>query len=329
MPSNTAPSVSVALCTHNGERFVGRQVESILAQRPPITELVVSDDASSDRTVELVEEVVRRSGQDVRLRILRNETPLGVVANFEQALSACTERYIALSDQDDIWHPERLARILALFEADERVMLVHTDARLIDANAAPLGATLFDALEISPQTIAVENEGDALGLLLRRNLVTGATAVLTKDLVEAARPFPPEWVHDEWLAVCAATTRSLRCLPSVSIDYRQHGGNQIGVARPTLGYKLRRMLEPGRQRQQRLAAQFARLAERSGDISGLGAEDRKRIAAKARFEETRAGFPRRRLKRIVPVLRLAATGGYSRFASQGRRDVARDLLRAD
>lgn len=321
-------ALSVALCTFNGERFVGAQLESILTQSLPVNELVVSDDASTDRTLDVVEDTVRRIGSGVSLLILRNQVPLGVTANFEQALSACSGDLVALSDQDDIWHPGRLAEILPLFE-DGSVLLAHTDADLVGADGESLGATLFDALEIPPETIEEVNSGDALGVFLRRNIVTGATVVLRRALVDAIRPFPSGWVHDEWLAICATLLGSVRCLPRPTIDYRQHGGNQIGAQRPTLRYKVGRVFEPGAERQCRLALQFAQLAERAPVFAELHADDLQRVRRKAEFEEQRAQLPRRRFSRLGAVRRLAVGGGYARFASQGHRDIIRDLLREE
>jgi glycosyltransferase involved in cell wall biosynthesis len=107
------PSISVALCTHNGERFITEQVRSILAQSYPPAELVLSDDASSDRTVAVATAIVEehnRDHGDVRLVVMENRPALGVAANFAQAIAACTGDLVALSDQDDRWAPERLER---------------------------------------------------------------------------------------------------------------------------------------------------------------------------------------------------------------------------
>ncbi|MBO1737386.1 glycosyltransferase family 2 protein [Leifsonia sp. TF02-11] len=328
MPPSPALSVSVALCTRNGERFIAAQVKSILAQEPRVAELVVSDDGSSDRTLAIVEETVRAHGAGVRLRILRNAEPLGVTANFEQAIAACTGDLVALSDQDDVWHSGRLAAVVAPFE-DERMLLVHSDAALVGADGEPLGGTLFEALAITAEVLAEENSGDALGLLLRRNVVTGATTVLRASLAARARPFPDGWVHDEWLAVCAAILGSLHGLAAPTIDYRQHGANQIGVIRPTLRYKIARVFEPGATRQARLARQFAQLAERAPGFPELSDTDRARIAEKAEFEANRSRLPTNRLRRIGPIRRLARGRRYERFASQGALDVLRDLMRAD
>ena len=105
--------ISVVLCTYNGARFVGEQVESILRQVPAPGELVLGDDASTDDTVALVERLAAEHG--VALVVRRHETALGVRGNFADALQHASGDLIALSDQDDIWHDGKLARLEAAF----------------------------------------------------------------------------------------------------------------------------------------------------------------------------------------------------------------------
>ena len=147
------PRVSVALGTHNGARFLGEQLTSILAQTHPIVEIVLSDDASTDGTVELVERAVaeRRATDPATpaLVVLRNPIAVGVTANFEQALRAASGDLIALCDQDDVWHPDRVSRAVAEFSARPELDLVAAEARLVDDAGAPLGSTLFETLGVN------------------------------------------------------------------------------------------------------------------------------------------------------------------------------------
>ena len=218
--------VSVALCTHDGAAYLEEQLASILAQRPEPFEIVLGDDASSDDTVAIAERTVaahRAAGGTTALVVRRHDPALGVVGNFADALAHARGDLVALSDQDDVWQPGKLAAFAAAFGSDPDLLLAHSDARLVDATGAPTGVTLLEALEATPAERAGLERGDAFATLLRRNLVTGATVVLRRRLVDAAAPFPDGWVHDEWLAVIAAATGSLRLLPEQLIDYRQHG----------------------------------------------------------------------------------------------------------
>ncbi|WP_431279771.1 glycosyltransferase family 2 protein [Leifsonia poae] len=320
--------VSVALCTFNGARFVRQQVESILAQRPGPAQLVVSDDGSRDDTLEIVRDVAgSQRAAAVEVVVLAGEQPVGVTRNFQRAVTAADGDLIALSDQDDVWHEGRLERIAARFADDPALLLVHTDADLVDSTGRRLGRTLFESLEISPDEFAAEESGRAFDAFIRRNLATGATVVFRRELLMAALPFPDGWVHDEWLAAVAAATGRVDVLREATIDYRQHESNQIGVAAPSLRGKIKRVLEPRGSRNTVLAERFATLADRLAGLGDAVAREKLDMAReKARFEAERAAFPTNRARRALPVLRLASSGRYERFASRGRGDVVRDLL---
>ncbi len=322
-------SISVAMCTRNGEPYVARQVRSILSQRPAPLELVVGDDASTDGTIAVIESEHAAARADdaelpTTLTIIRRDPALGVTANFAATIDACTGDLIALSDQDDEWMPGKLAALAAAFAADPGLLLAHTDARLVDGDGTPLGLTLLDALEATSAERDGLAAGQALPVLLRRNLVTGATVMLRRTLLKSAAPIPAEWVHDEWLAVIAASAGRVRLLPDPLIDYRQHGANEIGARRPGLADKLARLREPRSERAARLATRTALLAERGRSL-GLPVAVQQQLDAKAEHEARRARLPRVRIARVPAVLGGAVTGRYGRY-SRGAMDVLRDLV---
>src|ERR1700760_1987549 len=119
---DTQNKISVALCTYNGERFLGRQLASIQQQTRLPDELVACDDCSTDRTLEILNDFAAAAGFPVN--IIRNEEKLGVAANFERAIRLCQGSLIALCDQDDIWYPSRLER-------SEEEFVAHPDVGLV------------------------------------------------------------------------------------------------------------------------------------------------------------------------------------------------------
>lgn len=317
------------MCTHNGEPYVAEQVRSILTQRPAPLELVVGDDASTDGTVDTIEsayEEVRRNDVSLptELRIIRRQSPLGVTGNFAATMESCAGDLIALSDQDDTWMPGKLATLTAAFAADPQLLLVHSDARLVDASGADLGLTLLQALEATPAELRALTRSDGLTALLRRNLVTGCSVMIRRTLLSHALPFPSEWVHDEWLAALAASLGTVRLVPAPLLEYRQHTTNQIGARRPTLAHRFARLREPHGLRSARLAERAAILADRARAL-GVASSVQHRLDEKARHEARRARLPRARIARIPGVLAAAVTGDYGRY-SRGLVDVTRDLL---
>ncbi|WP_104135642.1 MULTISPECIES: glycosyltransferase family 2 protein [unclassified Cryobacterium] len=318
-------SVSVALCTYNGAAYLEEQLLSIVGQSLRPDQIVVSDDGSTDKTLAVLERVTA-AWTDIDVVLLQNVTALGVTANFEQALAACTGDLIALCDQDDIWWPERLDRMVAEFTRRPILQMLHADARLVDADGAPLGFTLLQTLGVSPADRRAVHAGHAIDAYLRRNIVTGATMMVRRDLVEQSRPFPSAWVHDEWMAMVAAATGLVDLLEEPLIDYRQHGGNQIGVTTLDATGKLGRLRAPRTARNARLWARAAALQQRaSGFEPAASASVLALIDAKLAHETRRSALPAARALRVGPIVRGWHAGDYSRFGL-GLQDVLRDLV---
>lgn len=329
-----SPSVSVALCTRNGASYVEEQLLSVLNQTFPITQLVVSDDASSDNTLERVRAVVgdferQHPERPLDLVLLENDPPLGVTKNFEQAVRACEGDLIALCDQDDLWSEQRLERMVNEFESRPELMLLHSDARLVDQNGRSLGTTLMQALAVSQAEVQKIHSGHAFEVLLRRNIVTGATVVFRKGLLNHAIPFFEPWVHDEWLAMLASIVGLVDFLPEPLIDYRQHGNNEIGAAKLSFRGKVRKLREPRDERNQHLVARAEALLGRL-----IGLEDVvpsgfiKQVRSKLKHDRWRRDLPVNRVLRVLPVTAAALAGRYSRY-SNGPQDVLRDLVQPD
>jgi len=318
-------SISVALCTRNGAQFIEEQLHSIFRQVPPPIEIVLSDDASNDDTVVIARRVAE-GFFGTTLRVVENSHPRGVVANFEQATLACTGDLIALSDQDDVWHEGRLLRLAQEFATKPELLLLASDAILIDADGAALGSRLLETLEVSPSELAGVQHGDAFAMLLRRNLMTGATMVFRRSLLKQAVPFPPSWVHDEWLASVAAATGTVDLLAEPLVDYRQHAANQIGARRRSFFSKVSLLLQPREDRNSRLVARASDLVDRlesmPASVEGVHLEGAK---GKLAHERARQALPSARFARLRPVFMEARTKGYAKYG-RGLIDILRDLL---
>ena len=324
-------SVSVALCTYNGARFIGEQVRSICLQTLPPAEIVLSDDASTDGCIEAAQAaldacLLERPGLAIPLHVMRNATALRVTKNFEQAARACSGDLIALSDQDDVWHPERLARMVAEFDRRPDLLLLHTDARLVDDARQALGQSLFHALEVKPFERDWIHGGRAFDVFLRRNLVTGATTLFRRSLLEQAAPFPKEWLHDEWLGIVASAIGGVDVLEDELIEYRQHESNQIGARRDSFMGKVRKALASRGTTHQERALKAELLLERLLGLGDRVAPDTiQKLRDKLEHQHFRAALPQSRVARCLPVFREALTGRYNKFG-RGTRGVVRDLF---
>lgn len=322
----SAPTVSVVVAAHDGAAYVAEQVGSILAQSIPPAQLVLADDASQDDTVVLVEAQVARSGWRGDLVVLRRAAALGVVGNVASGIAVATGDLVALADQDDIWRADKLARLTDRFARRPELALVHTDARLVDAAGTPLGETLARSLSLRGPIRRDLLAGRAFAAYLRRNLVTGATVLARREILERALPVPDGWLHDEWFGVVAATLGEVEYVPEPLIDYRQHGANEVGARELTAGQRWSRFAEPRAARNERLLRRAEILPERLRALGGARALEHARLAdRKAGHERRRSALPESRVARIPGILTGLIVGDYRRFG-RGSADAARDFV---
>jgi glycosyltransferase involved in cell wall biosynthesis len=329
MPVGSTPKVSVVVATYNGSEYLAEQIESILAQTRAPTEIIVSDDGSSDSTLDIVttfQNAQPRKGGPV-WRVLSRKKPRGVAGNFASALVVATGDLIAFADQDDLWEANKLETLISHFDYP-RALLVHSDGRLIDAKGREMGS-LMGALRLTPRERRALRGGRALDALLRRNLVTGATMMIRRSLLDTALPIPPGWIHDEWLALIAAIQGGVVFDQRPLVRYRQHGANQIGAARLSVSEAGGRLRESRRDFFSRKAARNTALSDLVALApSWLRAPEKHALIGKLEHDEWRRQLPPARLQRVLPVLARSVSGHYGRFA-RGYLDVLRDLLLRD
>ena len=209
------PLVSVVLATYNGERFLEAQLDSIVHQTYPNLEVVAVDDCSTDSTVTILNRYAMRYPF---VRVVVNETNLGYVRNFEKGMLLATGNYIAPSDQDDVWHLDKV-RILVAEIGDSE--LIYADSRLIDEAGNSLNMVISD---VKP----VRNFDNCLAFAIW-NTAPGHAMLLTKELVQKTTPFPASLPHDHWLCFVATFFKPIRFIPQVLVDYRQHSQNVFGI----------------------------------------------------------------------------------------------------
>jgi glycosyltransferase involved in cell wall biosynthesis len=307
------------MCTYNGERFLPEQLASIAKQTRLPDELVVCDDRSTDRTVDIVREFAATASHPVRIFV--NERNLGFVANFERAIQLCNGDLIALSDQDDSWYPERLERSEQEFAEHPEVGLVFSDADLIDDQGQLTGTRLWPNFgfvgELKQRLLA----GDYT-VLTRRRFVTGATIMFRSRLRENCLPFGSGWLHDEWLAPVAAAVADLLPIDAPLIHYRKHASQQVGLS-PQPG-----LWERHRRHWGELSRQIGMLEEMCSRLSQQPLSHRgeilySRYQTLLRFARFRFTLPRRRLRRVGPMLRQYAS--YAACGS-GVLSMATDLV---
>lgn len=321
---------SVALCTYNGEKFIEEQLASIVNQTVPVQEIVIFDDASTDRTVEIIESFIARNIEPIAFNLFVNSKPLGISRNFEACISATSHEWIFLSDQDDVWRPNKIEILRKAIEEFPNSLLFCTNANLVTESLEPLGYSLFEALSLSSKESFQLRTNEAFSALLRRNLATGATMLLHKSLFMRAVPFPESWVHDEWLAIISAYFNEFMQLSDKTISYRQHSSNSIGATKLSLRRRISKYREPRSERNAHLVQRAIALeafTESHNNIErGLfQLEYDDKIKRYSAFHRKRLLFPTNRLHRIFPILGLMISGQYS-VNALGVRDAFKDFI---
>ena len=225
--------VSVALCTYNGEKYIEEQLNSIISQTVPVDEIVICDDRSADDTIKIVKQVINSAPSSLEIRVYVNESNLGVTKNFEKALSLCNGDIIFLSDQDDVWDSNKVAKICNVFDEEENCLLTFTDAFLVDAEGNYLDQNLWKL------TKPVLKEKYSSLDFLRSRYVTGATVAIKKELLAYTIPFPECWIHDAWLAINASVYGDIIYIDEKLISYRQHHNNVIGAKKRAILDQIR------------------------------------------------------------------------------------------
>jgi glycosyltransferase involved in cell wall biosynthesis len=217
----TGAPVAVSMATFNPpQALLKAQIDSIKKQTHGNWVCMISDDCSSpERYAALLETV----GDDERFVVSRSPRRLGFYRNFERALALVPPeaQYVALADQDDSWHADKLE---ALLGAIGDAQLVYSDARVVSRDGTLISETWW--------TVRRNNHSSLLSLLVA-NAVTGAASLFRRDLLDNALPFPPAQFahfHDHWIGLSALALGEIRFVERPLYDYVQHGDASLGHA---------------------------------------------------------------------------------------------------
>lgn len=319
---NTQLSLSIALTTYNGEHYIREQLDSIVHQNRQPDEIIISDDASVDSTLEIIKEFKCNAPFPVKIQI--NQKRLGSTRNFESAIRACSGDIIFLCDQDDIWYPDKIKRIEDCFKNNIEVGAVFTDADVVNQNLQSYGPKLWKKHRFSPREQGLVNKSDAFTVLLKHSVVTGATMAFRSNFRDFLIPIPDIWVHDAWIAFLISASSNLIAIPTPLIAYRQHGSNQIGVAggksldKTCAEYHGLRVLcyELMRTRMIQFIDRFPNAMYKIYCLD-----------KKLNFLRVRAALPDTRLHRVPGALSELAKLHYYRYTKAGVGSFFNDLLR--
>lgn len=221
------PAVAVLLAVYEPrEEWLSALLDSLNAQTLLPACLYVRDDASPSFSVERLRGLLEKHVTAFPFVLSQSEGNQGSNKTFAALLRDAREPYVAFCDQDDVWLPEKLQRSVALLlESPLRPLLVCSDVSVIDSSGRMLASHIG---KLRPRHILRRGYGLSSHLLYR-NFAIGCTILIERERALSYLPFPPEALHDHYLAFRASLDGALDYLPQPQVLYRVHGANQTGV----------------------------------------------------------------------------------------------------
>lgn len=231
------PSISVAMATYNGGKYLEEQLDSILSQTLKPAEIIICDDQSTDNTPEILENYRNRG----LLNYYINEERLGFIGNFKKAVSHCNPgNYIALSDQDDIWLPSKLslaAKYMENIDETDTPAIVYSDLILVDQDKNLINPSFRSELGQGGYIYCLET-------LLFGCFVNGCTMLMNPAMRSYFSTIPEHGPlnHDTWISMIAYTFGRAEIVPEPQVYYRSHGNNATEVGDFKRKGRLKRLL---------------------------------------------------------------------------------------
>lgn len=227
-------TIDVLMATYNGEKYVAEQIDSILKQTYSNIRLLISDDASTDNTREILQSYAQK---DKRIQLFFQKDNLGYIGNFEFLLTKVENEIFMLSDQDDVWKEDKIQKTYEKCQT-EQADLVFTDLEVVDEQLKTIYPSFNDYMLL---TRKIKKYYKDYRMQYLYNCVTGCTLLSKKKWIPDMLPLPKESkyvVHDLWIALTVMLKGGkVTYLDEKTIYYRQHGNNQIGTEKTSHKFK--------------------------------------------------------------------------------------------
>lgn len=227
--------IDILMSTYNGAEFLSAQIDSILAQDFRDFRLVIRDDGSTDDTIALLQNYMAKDARVVLTEDDRGN--LGARHSFFKLIEKSNAGFIMLSDQDDVWLPDKISRTLSKIKemtaanGIETPLAVFTDLTVVTATLDMIDKSFWNYQRLDPDISQDWKK------LLAQNVVAGCTLMINRVAKSVVLPFSiPEMMHDHWIAARMARHGKIAFLAEPTVLYRQHGRNVEGAKNVGISY---------------------------------------------------------------------------------------------
>lgn len=220
--------ISVCLATYNGSNFIERQLTSIVSQLTTSDEIVIVDDCSTDDTIAIIERM-----HLPQVQVFKNAQNMGVIKSFEYGLSQCHGDIIFLSDQDDVWLPNKVKNVMEIFDQNPSVKLVLHDGQVVDNNLGLIANSWMRHKHLKASK--------SVQSIIIKNYFTGCMMAFKPEIREISLPFPNSIeMHDQWIGITTLINDpdSFYYLDQPLIQFVRHGSNLTDTHNRPLSVKI-------------------------------------------------------------------------------------------
>jgi glycosyltransferase involved in cell wall biosynthesis len=220
-------TVSIALCTYNGQRYLQRQLETLAEQSVLPDEVVICDDASSDHSVQIAQTFARTAPFAVHIH--QNTQNLGYIKNFEKAISLCTRDIVFMCDQDDMWAADKIKQVVQIFDAELETGLVLHDFCWIDGQDQPWPGPVdtYGPSHLSAKQLPEEIKARSIHVFMHPypRAWCGCMMAFRRSFNSIILPIFPGKGHDDWILKVLAPVTQTRFIAAPLVQYRMHERN--------------------------------------------------------------------------------------------------------
>lgn len=226
------PAVQILLSTYNGATYLPAQLDSVLSQTEENWQLLIRDDGSTDRTMDILQDYISRAPD--KLKLITGGHGGNASSSFMSLLSHASAPYIMFCDQDDVWSSDKVEsglRELKKLETENDAALYFTDMKVVDADLNELHHSFFEQQKLDPNWS--QNPYQAFA----QSCAAGCSMIFTEALAQRIKPIKaPLFQHDHWMLMHASYLGVVGYGTEKSLQYRQHGANALGAHSVDINY---------------------------------------------------------------------------------------------